>query len=44
LVAPLSHAIARGDDAILSALAKFLGKKYDASDYALGFLVTATRS
>lgn len=41
--APLAHALARGNDAILAWIARAGHKKYDPSDYALGFLVTATK-
>ena len=43
LFAPLSHSSARINDAFMTTVANTSRKKYQASDYALGFLVTAQK-
>ena len=42
--APFSHTVARINDAFMTTIANTSRKKYQASDYALGFLVTAHKS
>ena len=44
LIAPITHAAAEINDQFTTQLARTLGKKYDPSDYALGFLVTAHKA
>ncbi len=44
LFAPISHNVARINDAFMTSFANTARKKYQASDYALGFLVTANKA
>jgi SAM-dependent methyltransferase len=41
--APISHTVARINDGFMTSIANTSRKKYRASDYALGFLVTARK-
>lgn len=43
-LAPLTHPLTRGMDALVGAIARALGKKYDPADYALGFIVEAHKA
>lgn len=42
-VGVIAHPLVRGMDALFTALARALNKKYDPSDYALGFVVAAEK-